>query len=149
MRDRMHDDQGFAAGGEALAFGVLIFVVGTLMVLSAWRVVDAKFATAAASREATRSFAEAVTPRAGAVAAQAAARQALQGHGLELSGLQGVVVSGSLDRCQRVHAVTTYVVPGIRLPWVGGLGAVTVRSDHTEIVDPLRGGLDGEASCVS
>ena len=48
-------EQGFVAGGEVLPFGVLIFVLGTLLLVNAWAVIDAKFAVSSASREAART----------------------------------------------------------------------------------------------
>jgi hypothetical protein len=47
-------DAGMVGGIETLPFGLLVFVVGSLLVAQAWAVVDAKLAVdAAASRAAT------------------------------------------------------------------------------------------------
>ena len=56
---RARSDAGMAGGVEALPFGLLVFVVGALLTLNAWAVVDAKFAVDAAARQATRSYVEA------------------------------------------------------------------------------------------
>ena len=53
------DERGQAGGVEALPFGLLIFVVGALLVASAWVVVDAKLAVVSAAREAARTYVEA------------------------------------------------------------------------------------------
>ena len=146
---RQRDDDRGTAGGEVLAFGMLIFVIGSLLILSAWQVVDAKFASSAAAREATRVFVEQTgsveTARSRAVSA---ATEAFSAHGLDPSLVTGVSITGSLDRCARVRTEVTYRVPGLVLPWIDGIAAVDVRADHSEIVDPLRAGLDGEASCL-
>src|SRR5262249_31189481 len=58
-RSRGRDDRGQIGDIEALPFGILIFVVGTLLVLNVWSVIDAKLATDAAATQAARTFVEA------------------------------------------------------------------------------------------
>lgn len=158
-RSARADDRGQMGGVEALPFGVLVFVIGTLLVVNAWAVVDARMATDAAAREATRAFVEApVTDRSGTGAASAAAvtagREALAAHGrdpsraqVELTGLQSP--SGGFERCARVTFTVTYEVPALTLPWIGGFGdGFDVASSHSELVDPFRDGVPGRAdSC--
>ena len=55
---RCRGDAGQVGGIEALPFGLLVFVVGSLLIANAWAVVDAKFATDAAARQAVRTFVE-------------------------------------------------------------------------------------------
>jgi hypothetical protein len=139
------------AGLEALAFGVLIFVFGTLVVVNAWGVVDAKMATTAAAREATRAVVESDgAGDLGALAGSVAAGT-LAGHGRDPDRLTGTALTGSLTRCARVRVEITYRVPTIQVPLLGGFGdaGVLVRGTHTEVVDPFRGGLPGEADCAS
>ena len=131
-----------------LAFGVLVFIVGSLMILSAWQVVDAKFAAASAAREATRAYVESTEPSQARRRATQVALEALQSHGLSTAHLRGVSLEGSLERCARVRTEVTYRVPALVLPWIDGIGTVDVRADHSEIVDPLRSGVDGEATCL-
>ena len=146
---RLHRDEGFAAGGEMLAFGVLVFVIGTLMILSAWQVVDAKFAAASAAREATRVYVESAGGADDARRqATAVAMEALTAHGLSTANVREFSLDGPLERCARVRARVVYRVPGLVLPWVSGVGTVDVRADHSEIVDPLRSGVEGEANCL-
>ena len=59
-------ERGAIGGLEALPFSVLIFVFGSLLLVNAWGVVDAKLAVTSASREATRTFAESNDPATGA-----------------------------------------------------------------------------------
>src|SRR3954447_14686723 len=70
---RWHDERGQVGGLEALAFGLLIFVIGTLIVANAWAVVDAKFAVESAARQAARNYVE---PGHADVEAAAAAQRA-------------------------------------------------------------------------
>lgn len=136
-------------GVEALAFGVLIFVVGSLLVVNAWGVVDAKIASSAAAREAGRVLVESPAGTATQALAEQVARSTLRGHGKDAARLDGVDIAGSIARCERLRVTVRYTVPTITLPWIGGLGsgALDVASSHTEIVDPFRSGLPGEARC--
>ncbi|HEY8526878.1 MAG TPA: hypothetical protein VIL48_18040 [Acidimicrobiales bacterium] len=159
-RDR--DDRGLMGGIEALPFGLLIFVVGTLLAANAYAVVAAKSATDAAARAATRQFVEApVVDAAGARAAEAEAvvtgLEALVADGRDPDrasvALTGLVAPGrsgpAYVRCARATFTATYRVPALTLPWIGGYGsAFEVRSSHSELVDPFRDGVPGEArSC--
>ncbi|HEC09557.1 MAG TPA: hypothetical protein ENI86_08320 [Acidimicrobiales bacterium] len=141
------------AGIEILPFGVLVFVVGVLFLAQIWGVVEARSSVTSASREAARAFVE--TP-AGTSESQAVAdaRQA----GLLSMTDQGrspsrttvtPVGSVSLRRCSRVTFEVSYRVPVLNVPLLSGLfDGMVVRSRHSELVDPLRDGLEGAASCV-
>jgi hypothetical protein len=163
--DRL-DDRGQMGGIEALPFGLLIFVVGTLLVVNAWAVVDAKLATDAAARQATRRFVEApVVDASGVRDAEAdavvAGLDALAAEGRDPgratvaltaleppSGSRGG--SSSYVRCARATFTATYEVPALTLPWIGGYGdGFGVTSSHSELIDPFRNGVPGEAgSCA-
>jgi hypothetical protein len=140
------------AGLEALAFGVLVFVAGTLVVVNAWAVIDARFATSAAAREAVRAVIEA--PEVGLSAGQldararAAAVQALVAHGYDR---EPVLVGPPLRqaRCATVEVrVELEVVPTL-VPWIAQPPTYRVASTYAEVLDPFRVGLDGEgvSSC--
>lgn len=142
-------ESGFVGGLDGLAFGVLVFVFGTLVVVNAWQVVDAKFAVASAAREAARTYVEAPGPSAAGAAAVAAAEEALVGHGRSAERLSVSVVSGSFARCSRVVFEARYEVPLVVVPLIGGFGdGLVVSSRHAEIVDPYRSGLPGTAGCA-
>ncbi len=64
------------AGLEAVLFGVLVFVLGTMLVVNAWAVVDAKLAATSAAREAARSYVEAPTAQVADADARRAAEEA-------------------------------------------------------------------------
>ena len=154
------DDVGVVGGVEVLPFGVLIFVVGSLLVANVWAVVDARFAVDAAAREAARHYVEAeVVDRGGRGTAEAAAIDtglaALAEHGrdreraeLRLASVLGP--AGQTDgfvRCARVRFTASYAVPALTLPWIGGFGrAFDVRAQHSELIDPYRDGVPGDAS---
>jgi Flp pilus assembly protein TadG len=140
----MRDDRGQVAGIEVLPFGFLVLVAGTLLVVNAWAVVDAKFAVTAAAREAARAYVEAPDEGSARAAAEQRAIEALAAHGrgdpdrIEVS----VDAPEGFGRCVPVVVTVSYRVPALSVPFVGGFGrALTVRSTHTELVDPYRDGL--------
>jgi hypothetical protein len=152
------DDRGQVGGIEVLPFGLLVFVVGTLLIANAWAVVDAKLAVDAAAREAARHFVEADVPDARNIAdAEAAARragfEALAAHGregaratVELTGLESPDGQSGFTRCARATFTARYDVPVLRLPWIGGFGSgLDVTSRHSELIDPYRDGVPGSA----
>lgn len=172
VADLHRKQDGLAAGAEALVFGVLVFVVGSIIVLNGWAVLDAHFAVNAAAREATRTIVEAGgvtrTPMVGASGSRVeagavhdVAAETMAGHGKDPSMLDDpgdfVVTlvddpwpgdTGTPERCARVTVQVHYPVQGIRLPILGGWQApVRVEGLHTELIDPLRSGLAGRADC--
>ena len=146
---RLRGEGGQVGGVEALAFGILVFVVGALLVANVWGVIDAKLATTAAVREAARAYVEAPGPGVADLAADRAARDAVAGHGRDATRAEVERISGTFRRCGRVTLQVSYPVPAIALPWIGGWGhGFTARSRHSELVDPYRSGLPGEADCA-
>lgn len=145
---RCAGDRGQVGGIEALPFGLLIFVLGSLLITNAWAVVDAKFATDAAARQAARTFVEGNDQVLAFEAALAAGRAVIEGHGRDPSrAVIAPVGTFELERCERATFEAVYDVPALSIPLIGGFGAApfTVRSTHSEVVDPFRSGLDGEA----
>lgn len=150
MTGRLPTSERGAVGGlEAIPFGLLVFVVGTLLVANAWAVVDAKLAVTAAAREAARTWVEGDGAEAGRAAAVAAAAEAVAGHGRDPARLElDLDAPTGFGRCAPVVVRATYVVPALPLPWIGGFGrGIEVASRHSERVDPFRDGLEGAAAC--
>ncbi len=151
---RLAGEDGLVGGAEAIVFGVLVFVLGTLLVVNAWGVVDAKLAASEAAREATRVIVEAGPDDPVVIFARAeeAAVRAIVGYGKDVSRMRfptPAVAGGSLERCARVTVTVSYDVPVVVLPVLGGLGSgmITAVGRHSEVVDPHRSGLPGEAAC--
>lgn len=145
---RLCGDSGQVGGIEALPFGVLIFVLGTLLIANAWAVVDAKFATDAAARQAARTFVEGVDADVALADAQAAGRAAVAAHGRDPDHVMVQAVGTLvLARCERATFEAVYEVPALSIPLIGGYGRAPfrVRSTHSELVDPFRSGLPGQA----
>ena len=142
-------DAGFVGGLWGWVFGLLIFVVGTLMVARAWAVVDTKFAVDAAARQAVRTYVEAPAATDAGPEATAAADAALSGFDRPTGPLDVRLVSGRWARCSRVSIEATYPSPWVALPWLGRVGtAGRVAATSSELVDPFRAGLPGTSTCA-
>ena len=139
------------AGIEALPFGVLTFVVGTLLVVNAWGVIDAKLAATSAAREAVRAYVEAPDAATASARAESAAADAMAGHGRAVENTTVDITHDDgrpFGRCARVKVTVHHPMPALRLPFVGGYGhAFDVVAHQSEVVDPYRSGLPGEAAC--
>jgi len=137
------------AGLEAVPFGLLTFVVGLLLVVNAWAVVDAKITVTSAAREATRAYVEAPADGPPLDLADAAARSAVRSAGRDSQRLVLTPLQGAFARCETVRFEASYQLPAIRVPWLGGFGTFTARARHAEIVDPFRSGVPRSATgCV-
>ena len=142
------EEQGQAGGIEALVFGVLVFVFGTLVVANAWAVIDAKLAASSAAREAARSYVEAPSADDAAAAARRAAEEAIRGHGRQVERMDLRRTGGSFARCARVTHEVRYRVPLVAVPLLGQRSnGFTVAARHSEVVDPYRSGPGGHAAC--
>ena len=171
---RLHaDEEGLSAGAEALVLGVLVFVVGSIIALNGWAVLDADMAVNAAAREAARGIVEAgAAPRTSMVGGlpdgevggriRDVAAATMSGHGKDPAALPDPndfdvrlvddpwAAGGAAGpaRCARVTVEVTYPVQGIALPLVGGWQRpIRAVGTHTELVDPFRSGLTGSADC--
>lgn len=137
-----------SAGAEVLPFSVLIFVFGTLLLVNAWGVIDAKFAVTSAAREAARTYAESDGGFAGEAAARDAAEDAIASYGRTPSRLELNEPTGAFVRCGTVSYTARYPVPAVRIPVIGGFGrAFDVTSSHSTRIDRLRAGLDADSAC--
>ncbi|MEA2715934.1 MAG: hypothetical protein QOI99_251 [Actinomycetota bacterium] len=135
-------ESGQVAGLEAMCFGLLTFVVGVLLAANAWAVVDAKLAMSSAAREATRAYVEAPAGSDAMALADAAAREAVRGHGRDPDRMQLRPLESGFTRCQVVRFEASYQVPAVTLPFLGGQGGgFTATARHAEVVDPYRDGI--------
>ncbi len=133
---RLRGDRGFVGGGEAMIFGVLVFVLGSLLVVSLWATVAAKIAVSAAAHEAARAFVEAPDEASAQRAADRAAVDVLEAHHRQLAG--PIEISGSFARCAQVTVTVHAELPAVSLGWLGGIGRRTVTARASELVDPYR-----------
>ena len=141
------------AGAEALAFGVLVFVFGTLMIVNGWAVIDAKFATSAAAREAVRATVQAPVDTSSAelhARAAVAAREAFVAHGYDADSVS-IALSGegtlALRRCAEIELTASTQVRSALIPGLQGPTLFRVVSRHAELVEPFRSGLPEGLQC--
>jgi Flp pilus assembly protein TadG len=139
------------AGIEVLAFGFLVFVAGSLLIVNVWAIIDARFAVNSAATEAARAYVESDTAELAGAAAQHAALETMQAYGRDENDrltIEAVdLAGGRFGRCVRVRLSVQYEVPALSLPFIGGLGnGFTVRATRSERIDPYRDGLE-EGSC--
>lgn len=143
-----HEGERGSAGSEVLPFAVLIFVFGTLLLVNAWGVIDAKFAVTSASREAARTYAESDGGATGERAAEIAAADAITAYGRDPDSMELSQPEGAFVRCGEVTYTASYPVPALKIPVIGGFGkAFDVTSSHTTRIDRLRAGLDAGSAC--
>ncbi len=143
------NELGLIAGGEMAVFGILIFVMGTLLVVNLWAVIDTKLAVDAAAREAARTYAESTDAAQAPIDANSAAKQTLIGYNRNaaLANVQ-ITTTAGFTRCSSFTIVVQYPTPIFSLPLLGQIaGTSTVAGEHTEIIDPYRTGLTNDANC--
>jgi Flp pilus assembly protein TadG len=155
IRVLWRDDNGAIGGIEVLPLCILIFLVGSLLTVNVWGVIDAKLAVSSASREAVRAFVEAANSGSAGGDANAAAHEALRSFGRDDARLTirafdaagNTVDSNAFQRCKTAGFEVSYAVPLISIPLIGSFGhGIIVRSRHVEVVDPFRSGVPGEVS---
>ena len=137
-----HDERGQMGGLEAVAFGVLVLVLGMLGAASAWAVVDTKVAAASAAREAARAYVESDGSAGAWDEAVGRGREAFAGHGRNPAVLSLPQPVEGFGRCGPVTVTASTPVELPRIPGIRAVArTVTVRASHTEVVDPYRSGL--------
>ena len=142
------DERGQVGGIEGVVFGVLVFMIGLLVVVNAWSVIDTKLAASSAAREGTRAFVESTDPLAAAGSARAAAAEVMRGRGRETESMTIDFGSSRLRRCAPVTVTVRYPVRIIAIPVLGrAAGTITVAGKHSEVVDPYRSGLPDTDQC--
>jgi hypothetical protein len=147
---RVRDDRGQAGGWEVVPFGLLVFVIGTLLIANVWAVIDAKFAVVDAARAGARAYVRADNGPAAATASSRAAAAAIAAHHRSRDRVTypGPRALPRFERCAVVVVTVRDTIPALSLPFIGGLGrGVTVVGQQREIVDPYRSGLPAGGAC--
>lgn len=141
MRIRLRGDDGFVAGSDALIFGVLVFVCGTLLVTNLWSVIDSKIAAENAAMEAARAYVEARTADEALAAADTAAHDVLDRSRRGDEATVSLSTTDGFRRCSRVAVTVSREVTLLAIPLVGDIGgSMRVTGRHSELVDPYRSG---------
>ena len=146
---RGRDEKGQVGGLEAMVFGALVLVLGALGVATAWAVVDAKFATASAAREAARDYVESDGSHVAWSAAADRGREAFAGHGRNPAMLDLPRPADAFERCEPITVTASTNVDLLRLPGVRSVARrVLVQASHSEVVDPYRAGVRRGSACA-
>jgi hypothetical protein len=144
------DDAGQIGGWEVIPFGILIFVVGTLLLINVWAVVDTRLAVGEAAREGAQAFVHESSEQSARNEARRAALGSLRGHGVAsaTATVDPVRVTPRFERCARVTVTVHATVAAIVLPYIGGFGhAFTVTGTQHDLMDPFRSDLPAESAC--
>ncbi len=140
MRSRLADERGAVGGLEMLPLGFLVFVVGSIMILNAWTVVDSWMAVSSASREAARVYVES-DPAEAWPAAQNRMQEVMAAYGRSDRMVPPNPPASAFERCQVVTMRVGYELAFINLPFVEGFGSLTtIEASHSERIDPYRSG---------
>jgi hypothetical protein len=128
-------DESGMVGAEALFGGVLLIVVGTLITIGLWSLLDARMAAAEAARAGSRAFVETTQANRGA-AAQQAANDVLAAHQRTTGAL--VQIRQGSGRCAMVEVTVSISVHWLPVAFLGGASTTTVRAVDTEVIDAYR-----------
>lgn len=142
--DRRYDDRGFVAGAEMLIFGVIAFVMGSLLIINVWNVVDSTLAVSAAAREGARTYVEG-NPDTARAESEARILQVMDDFNRsDRVGVPQVSNPGGFERCSVVTVTASYEVALVTIPLFGQFGTLTeVEASHSGRIDAYRSGNFG------
>jgi hypothetical protein len=136
----MTGDRGQAAGVEALPFGVLVFVTGTLIAVSAWGVVTARGLADSVAREYLRGYTRATSATQAGTEGRRLAAAVMAARSVEASRVT-ITEPTNFVACAPATVRVRIVVPLLRAPFVGDLTETAVEVERTDRVDPYRVGV--------
>lgn len=132
-------ERGAVAGLDALLFGTLILLAGTVLIVNLWSVIETRTALDAATREYLRTYTTSTDGPAAAVQADRAARTVLEQRGTPLRSLRiDPPEVARFGPCEPSTVQLEATVPAIRLPFLDDLGATVVSVTATELIPPHR-----------
>ncbi len=140
FRTILHDQSGatYAAVEMVLVLGLILLpTLAGIAQLPRW--VDAKSTADLAAQEAARQMVLADSWAEGVAAAETVVVTVIDNRGLDVGALEGVTISGVLDRGGTVAVTVTIRVPPVVLPGVGSVGGTILLSrSAAERVDDYR-----------
>jgi hypothetical protein len=143
-RGPRRDERGIVGGADGLAIGVLVLLGGTVLFTNLWSVLT----TRAALDDGAREYLRAWTAAPSAVAAPAAAADALHRSLLDDGLVGGEIVEAPdpsrFGPCEPATVVVAATVPAVRAPFLGTLATIRVDVRHSELVQPHREVIAGE-----
>lgn len=132
-------ERGVIAGGEGLAFGVLILLAGSLALINIWAIVDTRTALDAASREYLRTYTEQSSAGEALLLGDASARRVLHSRGTRTKDLTITVEQpAGFGPCSAVTVRISATVHWFKVPFLDGFGDAVVTAENRELVDAHR-----------
>lgn len=122
---------------ESLILGIMILLPIAFMVVEFGEIQRASIGVSAASREAGRAFVTSKTNGEAESRARLAANSVMSIHRLDPSRVT-VRITGELKRGSEVRVEVIYRTHEVPVPLLGAIPAITLRSDHVEMVDRHR-----------
>lgn len=139
-RRSRRSERGQMAGIEAIPFGILVFLAGTLLVSNAWAVVTNRTTAESIAREYLRAYTHAADRPHALIAGARAASLTASAHGLGPDRV-GIVEPSVWTRCAVATVTVTINVPEVRAPFLGGFGTQEVEVTHRDRIDAYRAGI--------
>ena len=141
LRQRVRADEtgaAYAAIEMILVLGVILLpLLAGIAQIPRW--VDARSTADLAAQEAARQMVLADSWAEGVAAAETVVVTVIDNRGLDVGALEGVTISGVLDRGGTVAVTVTIRVPPVVLPGVGSVGGTILLSrSAAERVDDYR-----------
>jgi len=135
-------ERGVVGGAEGLLFGMLILVGGTLMIVSAWAVLDRRMALDAAAREYLRSYTEQPDQMSAERAGRSAALQVLGARSTNTGNVSILVeTTNGFGPCAMATVQLTSSVRWLKVPFMQSDSAgdhTTITVTHDELIDAHR-----------
>ncbi len=135
------------AGAEALALGALVLIVGMILVVNAWAVIDTRLALESAAREYLRAYTEADSPDEALQRGATSLMSVLEDRPALAERVRLTDPRGEqFGPCAAAAVSIAAIVPAIRMPLLDrGWGEHTVTVSAVELVDAHQEMLTGAA----
>lgn len=132
-------ERGAMAGGEALAFSVLILLAGSLVITHVWSVIETRVALDVAAREYLRAYTRQTEHHTAAIAGEHAARGALTARGTPLTSLRiSPPEATRFGPCGRATVTLGAAVLNSTVPFMGKIAGSDVRVVHEDLIPAHR-----------
>lgn len=132
-------ERGAVAGLDALLFGTLILLTGTMLIVNLWSVIETRTALDAAAREYLRTYTTSVDAPTAAARGEHSVRSVLEQRGTPLHTLRIEAPDAArFGPCEPSTVHLAAVVPAVRVPFIAELGSTEVNVSATELVPPHR-----------
>lgn len=142
------DQSGFVSGSEGLLFGAGVLLITTLIFANVWSVFNARFVGGETARAMGRAYAEANDPMTALAGAYQRGAEVLQTHGQSGEDTKLAIDAQGYERCQPFTIAVSVPVRYSILPGIAThRTAFRVQSTYSDVIDPYRSGLEGEAHC--